>query len=93
MKVNFINTGVPHAVVSSTNYLRKYSDREKEDSTERTLRLIKKDFLQFPRVVYLGNHSRLSSEKNIVKIKRIYVPESVERRDLTAQLIGVLSGE
>ena len=72
---------VPFERVSSATSLTRFRPRGEQRPSDNYLRLIKKDQLQFPRVVPIEDHSQLIHSNRSVHIDRIYVPPSSEKFD------------
>ena len=72
---------VPFERVSSATSLTRFRPRGDQKLSDNYLRLIKKDELQFPRVVPIEDHSQLIHSNRSVHIDRIYVPDGIEKFD------------
>ena len=70
--------GIPFERISSANALTSFSPRSQGEISHNYLRLIKKDDVQFPRVLPIEDHTSLISGNTRVHIGRIYVDDSVD---------------
>lgn len=64
---------IPCEKISSGNSLTRFRPREANEKSSNYLRLIKKDEIQFPRVVPIEDHSQLIASNSEVVIHRLYV--------------------
>ena len=71
---------IPYEIVSSQSSLTTFRGRRPHELSSNMLRLIKKDDIQFPRIVPIEDHTALNHEDRI-HIRRIYAPQAVDSQN------------
>ena len=77
VRAQISEAGVPYAEISSGSSLTSILPRREHEASRNYLRLIKKDELQFPRVVPIEDHTPVIEGNTKVNITRVYVPDGV----------------